>query len=155
MPLFLISIVGLSLMEQGREQRHKEKSWGSWAPERDEGAGLILFVQVHCNAACGVNIFHFITPGPGPGPVCSPGPCLGLISAVLGLRKAAVTEKKTNEVAINISACCPVAHPGQMGAFMERLVGVWLPWLGPQVPLSKHPNPQELLAAGPPVSNWN
>lgn len=24
---------------------------------------FILFVQVYCNVACGVNIFHFITPG--------------------------------------------------------------------------------------------
>lgn len=112
MPLFLIFIVGLSIDRAGREQTIKKSSrhvgpWGGrgWA-------GLILFVQVHYNAARGVNIFHFITPGSGPGPFCSPGPWLGLISVVPGLWKAAVTERKTNEVAINVSARCPMRADG-------------------------------------------
>lgn len=116
-------------------------------PWEGAGAGLILFVQVHCNAACGVNIFHFITPGLDPGPVCSPGPCLGLISAVPGLWKAAVTERKTNEVAINISAHCPTWADG----YIHRAGEV----AGLAVPPSKHLNPQELLCAELSLSNWS
>ena len=129
----------------GESQSYKERSsrqLGSW--EDGGWAGLILFVQVHCNAACGVNIFHFITPGPGPGPVCSPGPCLGLISVVPGLWKAAVTERKTNEVAINIFAHCPTRADGYTPE-----AGGEPAWLGPLVPPSNHLNSQELLSAEP------
>lgn len=150
MSLFLIFIVGLSIDQAGREQTIKKSSrhvgpWGGrgWA-------GLILFVQVHYNAACGVNIFHFITPGSGPGPFCSPGPWLGLISVVPGLWKAAVTERKTNEVAINISARCPMRADGY-----TQGAGGGPAWLGSLGPPSNHLSPQGLLSAEPSSSNWN
>lgn len=129
MSLFLIFIVGLSIDRAGREQTIKKSSRhvGPWG-ERG-WAGLILFAQVHYNAACGVNIFHFITPGSGPSPFCSPGPWLGLISVVPGLWKAAVTERKTNEVAINVSAHCPMRADG----YTHGAGGgtAWLESLGP------------------------
>lgn len=134
---------------RGESEAIKRSLRARWAPG-EEGGGqvLILFVQVHCNAACGVNIFHFITPGPGPGPGCSPGPCLGWISAVPGLWKAAVTERKTNEVAINISAHCPTKADGH-----TRGAGRGRAWLGPPVPPWKHLNPQGLLSTEPNLSN--
>lgn len=83
-----VSYLCESNIDQARESETiKRASKRQLGLGREGWAGLILFVQVHCNAACGVNIFHFITPGPGPGPVCSPGPCLSLISAVPGLWK--------------------------------------------------------------------